>query len=123
MVRLGGGEIVPVHFSNIVALMDRLLSMVESGVEEAVILGSIVEFMRHIYSGCVSEHVLNNVIEKTIRAQSLEGTTQPLSGIQIEVLDRNIEATKFLENTVAKYRKDDFEKYRLGEESTIRSHG
>ena len=112
MIHVSGGELIPVHLSNLVACVTRLLSMDEGHIQEPVLLDSLVEFMRHIYSGCVTGDELEGVIQASIYAEPSEGHIQPLSGVQIKVWDQPIEPTSFLTNVTAGYKQHDFEKYR-----------
>jgi len=112
MTQSSGAEIVPVHLSIIIAVISRMLSMEESNIEESILLSSLVEFVTHIYSGCVSLDELEKVIQASIYAQSREGAIRPLPGVEIEVPDGSFDTTMFLPNTIKSYKQDDFEKYR-----------
>ena len=112
MTQFSGAEIVPVHLSSIVAMVTRLLSMEESRIEESVLLDSLVEFVRHIYSGCVYLDELDKVIQSSLYAQSHDGVIVPLPGIEIEVPDEGVDLTLFLNDKMKSYRRDISEKCR-----------
>lgn len=96
----GGNELIPVHYSNLLVCIDRLVSVAAGRFQMATLLQSLSTLVVDTYSGCVAQEKLQAVVEKLLSSEccSPGASLRPHPGVEVSVPGSAVSPKMFAEH-------------------------
>ncbi len=82
-----GNELAPVHYSNLITSIGRLVSVVAKKLDIPIILHFLLELVRDLYSNCIEKEQMQSLAEGTLTVDHCAPGTNfsPLPGVELAV--------------------------------------
>lgn len=82
-----GNELAPVHYSNLVTSIDRLVSMVGKSLEVSLMFHFLIELVVDLYSSCLQKEIVEDLAQKSLLMEHCipRAEYSPVAGVKMTV--------------------------------------
>ncbi len=82
-----GDELTPVHYTNLLACINRLVSMATARLDRVTLIQSLSFQVTNVYGGCVSREKLDNILTGSLSVETClpDATIRPHPGVEIRI--------------------------------------